>query len=159
MAMSSALYDEIQTIAARYPQRRSAVMPALRLAQERYGWLSPDAFREVAEALELTPAYCKAVASFYDMFHLEPVGRHMIEVCTNISCALVGAQQVLEAFQEELGIEAGETSEDGEFTLRTIECAGGCGWGTVVSVDHRYRETVTADDVPGIVEELRSGAE
>ncbi|HEX3254189.1 MAG TPA: NAD(P)H-dependent oxidoreductase subunit E [Gaiellaceae bacterium] len=157
--MSSALYDEIQTIAARYPQKRSAVMPALRLAQERYGWLPPDAFREVAEALDLTPAYCKAVASFYDMFHLEPVGRHMIEVCTNVSCALVGAQQVLEAFQAELGIEAGETSEDGDFTLRTIECAGGCGWGTVVSVDHRYREPVTAEDVPGIVEELRSAAE
>jgi NADH-quinone oxidoreductase E subunit len=156
---SSTLYDEIQEIAARYPQRRSAVMPALRLAQERYGWLPPDAFREVGEALELTPAYCKAVASFYDMFHLEPVGRHMIEVCTNVSCALVGAQQVLEAFQDELGIEAGETSEDGEFTLRTIECAGGCGWGTVVSVDHRYREPVQPDDVPGIVEELRNGAE
>jgi NADH-quinone oxidoreductase subunit E len=156
---SSTLYDEIQEIAARYPQRRSAVMPALRLAQERYGWLPPDAFREVGEALELTPAYCKAVASFYDMFHLEPVGRHMIEVCTNVSCALVGAQQVLEAFQDELGIEAGETSEDGAFTRRTIECAGGCGWGTVVSVDHRYREPVQPDDVPGIVEELRNGAE
>ena len=154
-----ALYDEIQTIAARYPQRLSAVMPALRLAQERYGWLSPDAFREVAEALDLTPAYCKAVASFYDMFHLEPVGRHMIEVCTNISCALVGAQQVLEAFEGELGVHAGETTEDGEFTLRTIECAGGCGWGTVVSVDHRYREPVKSEDVPAIVEELRSGSE
>jgi NADH-quinone oxidoreductase E subunit len=157
--MSSALYDEIQTIAAQYPQRRSAVMPALRLAQERYGWLSSDAFREVADALDLTPAYCKAIASFYDMFHLEPVGRHMIEVCTNISCALVGAQQVLEAFEGELGIHAGETSEDGEFTLRTVECAGGCGWGTVVSVDHRYREPVVPEDVPGILEELRSGAE
>jgi len=153
--MSSALYDEIQTIAARYPQRRSAVMPALRLAQERYGWLSPDAFREVGEALDLTPAYCKAVASFYDMFHLEPVGRHMIEVCTNVSCALVGAQQVLEAFEEELGVHAGDTTEDGAFTLRTIECAGGCGWGTVVSVDHRYREPVKAEDVPAIVQELR----
>ena len=154
-----ALYDEIQTIAARYPQRLSAVMPALRLAQERYGWLPPEAFREVAEALDLTPAYCKAVASFYDMFHLEPVGRHMIEVCTNISCALVGAQLVLEAFEGELGVHAGETSEDGEFTLRTIECAGGCGWGTVVSVDHRYREPVKPEDVPAIVEELRSGSE
>ena len=157
--MSGALYDEIQTIAARYPQRRSAVMPALRLAQERYGWLSPDAFREVGEALEMTPAYCKAVASFYDMFHLEPVGRHMIEVCTNVSCALVGAQQVLEAFEEELGVHAGDTTEDGAFTLRTIECAGGCGWGTVVSVDHRYREPVKPEDVPAIVEELRNGSE
>jgi NADH-quinone oxidoreductase subunit E len=156
---SNALYDEIQELAARYPQPHSAVMPALRLAQERYGWLPPDAFREVGEALGLTPAYCKAVASFYDMFHLEPVGRHMIEVCTNISCALVGAQQVLEAFQSELGVEAGETTEDGQFTLRTIECAGGCGWGTVVSVDHRYREPVRPEDVPAIVEELRNGSE
>ena len=85
-----------------------------------------------------------SVASFYDMFHLEPVGRHIVEVCTNISCALVGAQQVLEAFERELGIRAGETTEDGEVTLRTIECAGGCGWGTVVAVDHRYREPVQA---------------
>jgi NADH-quinone oxidoreductase subunit E len=155
----STLYDEIQELASRYPQPRSAVMPALRLAQERHGWLPPDAFREVGEALDLTPAYCKAVASFYDMFHLEPVGRHMIEVCTNISCALVGAQQVLEAFESELGVQAGETTEDGEFTLRTIECAGGCGYGTVVSVDHRYREPVRPEDVSGIVEELRDGAE
>ena len=151
------LYKEIQKVAAQYPVRRSAVMPALRLAQEKYGWLPPEAFREVADALDLTPAYCEAIASFYDMFHLEPVGRHMIEVCTNVSCALVGAQQVLEAFEDELGIHAGETSEDGEFTLRTVECAGGCGWATVVAVDHRYREPVQADDVPSIVEELRGG--
>jgi NADH-quinone oxidoreductase E subunit len=155
----SALYDEIQRVAAQYPQRRSAVMPALRLAQERYGWLSPEALREVGDALDLTPAYCEAVASFYDMFHLEPVGRHLVEVCTNISCALVGAQQVLAAFEQELGVHAGETTEDGEVTLRTIECAGGCGWGTVVAVDHRYREPVTPEDVPGIVAEVRGGTE
>jgi NADH-quinone oxidoreductase subunit E len=154
----AALYDEIQKVAAQYPERRSAVMPALRLAQERHGWLSPEALREVADALDFTPAYCKAVASFYDMYHLEPVGRHLVEVCTNVSCALVGAQQVLEAFEEALGIHAGGTTEDGEVTLRTIECAGGCGWGTVVSVDHRYREPVRPEDVPGIVEEVRAAA-
>jgi NADH-quinone oxidoreductase subunit E len=151
------LFDEIQRVAAQYPVRRSAVMPALRLAQEKYGWLPPDAFREVADALDLTPAYCQAIASFYDMFHLEPVGRHMIEVCTNVSCALLGAQQVLEAFESELEIHAGETTDDGAFTLRTVECAGGCGWGTVVVVDHRYREPVRPEDVSGIVEELRGG--
>jgi NADH-quinone oxidoreductase subunit E len=151
------LYADIQRIADEYPVRRSAVMPALRLAQERHGWLSPEAFREVAEALELTPAYCRAVASFYDMFHLAPVGRHMVEICTNVSCALVGAQQVLEAFEHELGIHAGETTGDGAVTLRTVECAGGCGWGTVVSVDHRYREPVRPEDVPAIVAELRGG--
>lgn len=133
------------------------MLPALRLAQERYGWLPPDAFDEVADALELTPAYCKSVASFYDMFHLEPVGRRLVEVCTNVSCALVGAQAVLEAFERVLGIRPGETTEDGAVTLRTVECAGGCGWGTVVAIDHRYREPVRPDDVPAIVEELRGG--
>ena len=151
----TSLYEEIRGVMALYPSPRSATLPALRLAQERYGWLSPDALREVAEALDETPAYCQAVASFYDMFHLEPVGRHLVEVCTNVSCGLVGAQQVLEAFEQELGLHPGETSEDGEFTLRTIECAGGCGWGTVVAIDHRYREPVRPDDVPGIVQELR----
>ena len=155
--MSSALYEEIQEIRARYPQTRSAVLPALRLAQERYGWLTREAFEEVADALDLTPAYCKSVASFYDMFHLKPVGRHLVEVCTNVSCALVGAQQVVEAFERELGVHAGETTADGEVTLRLLECAGGCGWGTVVAVDHRYREPVKAEDVPGIVQELRNG--
>jgi NADH-quinone oxidoreductase subunit E len=154
----STLYGEIQEVAAGYPNRLSAVLPALRLVQERHGgWLPPEAFREVADALDVTPAYCQAVASFYDMLHLEPVGRHMIEVCTNLSCGLVGAQQVLEAFEEELGIAPGETTEDGEFTLRTIECAGGCGWATVVALDHRYREPVKPEDVPGIVKELRRG--
>jgi NADH-quinone oxidoreductase subunit E len=149
------LYEEIQGFRARYPDSKSAVMPALRAAQEQYGWLPPEALREVANALDLSPAYCKAIATFYDMYHLEPVGRHTVEICTNISCALVGAQQVLEAFESELGIQAGETTEDGEFTLRLIECAGGCGWGTVVSLDHRYREPVKPEDVPGIVAELR----
>jgi NADH-quinone oxidoreductase subunit E len=149
------LAQQVEAIMALYPDGRSATLPALRLAQERHGWLSPEALREVAEALGETPAYCQAVASFYDMFHLAPVGRHLIEVCTNVSCALVGAQQVLEAFESELGIGPGETSEDGGFTLRTVECAGGCGWGTVVAVDHRYREPVRPDDVPAIVQELR----
>ena len=150
------MIDEIRQIADQYPDRLSAVMPALRLAQERHGgWLPPEAFVEVGDALDLTPAYCQAVASFYDMFHLAPVGRHVVEVCTNVSCALVGAQQVLDAFERELGVRAGETTEDGEFTLRALECAGGCGWGTVVAVDHRYREPVRAEDVPAIVEELR----
>ena len=86
---------EIAEIAARYPDPRSAVMPALRLAQERHGWLSPEALREVADALDLTPAFCQAVASFYDMYHLAPVGRHLVEVCTNVSCALAGEDNAL----------------------------------------------------------------
>ena len=153
------LYDEIQEFAARYPDARSAVMPALRAAQERYGWLTPEALREVAEALDLTPAYCKAIASFYDMYHLAPMGRHSVEVCTNLACALVGAQHVVEAFEQELGVHPGETTEDGEVTFRTIECAGGCGYAPVVVVDGRYREPVLPEAVPEIVEELRSSGE
>ena len=151
------LADEIQKVAKQYPESRSAVLPALRMAQERHGWLSTEALREVADALDLTPAYCKSVASFYDMFHLQPVGRHLVEVCTNVSCALVGAQQVLETFERELDTRAGESSPDGAATLKTIECLGGCGWATIVAVDGHYRRYVKPDDVPGIVEELRNG--
>jgi NADH:ubiquinone oxidoreductase subunit E len=147
---------EVQDIASQYPEARSAVLPALRLAQERHGgWLPPEAFVEVAEALDLTPGYCKGVATFYDMFHLAPVGRHLVEVCTNICCGLRGAQQVLDAFVSELGIGPGETSPDGDFTLRTVECIGGCGWPTVVAIDDYHRLNVAASDVPGIVQELR----
>jgi NADH-quinone oxidoreductase subunit E len=153
--MTPETYTRIQKLRKQYPESTSAILPALRLAQEEHGWLSPQALREVADALEVTPAFCHSVASFYDMFHLEPVGRHMIEVCTNLSCALVGAQEVVNAFARELGIEAGETTADGAFTLRTIECAGGCGRAPVVVVDHQYREPVSPDHAPAIVEEIR----
>ena len=149
---------EVQDLAAQYPESTSAVMPALRLAQEQHGgWLPPQAFVEVGDALDLTPAYCKAVATFYDMFHLEPTGRHLVEVCTNICCGLRGAQGVMEAFEAELGVRPGETTDDGEVTLRAVECLGACGWPTVVAVDHRYRVGIGPDDVAGIVKELRGG--
>jgi NADH-quinone oxidoreductase subunit E len=152
------LRNEIREAAAPYPDQRSAVMSGLRLAQHEYGgWLPPEALVEVAEALDLTPAHVQSVASFYDMYHLAPVGEHLVEVCTNLSCALVGAQQVVEAFSEELGVRPGETSEDGKVMLRTIECAGGCGYAPVVVVDHRYREPTRPGDVPAIVEELLGG--
>jgi NADH-quinone oxidoreductase subunit E len=153
----SELMQEIRKIARRYPETRSAILPALHLAQEQNaGWLPPQALKEVGTALGLTPAYVQAVASFYDMLHLEPVGQHLVEVCTNVSCALVGAQQVVEAFQRELGVRPGETTEDGAVTLKTMECAGGCGWAPVVVVDHSQREPVRPEDVPGILQELRS---
>jgi NADH-quinone oxidoreductase subunit E len=153
----SGFHDEVQELKTRYPDWRSATLPALRLAQEKHGHLSPDALRECADALGTTPAFCQSVASFYDMFHLEPTGRHLVEVCTNVSCALAGAQHVLEAFERELGVEVGGTTGDGEVTLRPIECLGGCGWATIVAVDHRYHTHVKPDDVPAIVQELSRG--
>lgn len=148
--------QQVEELKARYPDPRSAVMGALRLAQADHGgWLPPEAMEEVADAMELTPAYVQSVASFYDMYHLAPVGRHSIEVCTNLSCALVGAQAVVDALEEELGVGPGETTEDGAITFRSIECAGGCGYAPVVVVDQRYREPVHAADVPALVEEIR----
>jgi len=148
--------DEIRKIAKEYPSSKSAVLPALRLAQEQHGgWLPREAFEEVGEALDLTPAYCMSVASFYDMFQLEPSGEHTVEVCTNVCCGLVNAQAVLEAFERELGVKAGETTSDHTVTLRAVECLGGCSTPTIVAVDHRYRQSVTPEDVPAIVEELR----
>ena len=152
------MIDEIREIARRYPDSRSAIMPALRIAQERHdGWLPPEALEEVGEALGLSSAYCQAVASFYDMFHLAPTGRHLVEVCTNVCCGLLGAQGVLDAFERELGVAPGETRDDGEVTLRAVECLGACAWPTVVALDHRYRLSVSAEDVPAIVAELRGG--
>ena len=147
---------EVDKLRKRYPDPASAVMPALHLAQaENGGWLSPDAIRKVADALDVTPAHCLSIASFYDQYYLEPGGETRVEVCTNVSCGLAGAQQVLEAFERELGIAAGSTSEDGQYALGTIECLGGCGWATVVAIDNRHRLRVQPEDVPGIVEELR----
>jgi NADH-quinone oxidoreductase subunit E len=155
----STFYDEVRELKRRYPDWRSATLPALQLAQERHGHLSPEALRETADALGTTPAICEAVASFYDMLHLRPVGRHMVEVCTNLPCALTGAQRVVDAFEQELGVRAGETTEDGAITFRTVECLGGCGYATVVAVDERYRQFVKPEDVPRIVEEVRGGGD
>ena len=153
----SELYTEVQKLKEQYPDPDSAMLPALQLAQEKHGYLSPAALQECADAMGTTPAVCEAVASFYDMLHLAPIGRHMVEVCTNVSCALVGAQQVLERLEEELGVSVGETTDDGAVTLRTVECLGGCGWATIVAVDEHYRTHVMPDDVPAILEELRDG--
>jgi NADH-quinone oxidoreductase subunit E len=156
---ATSFYDEVQRMRATYPEPRSAVLPALRLAQERHGgWLPEEALREVADALDATPAYCHSIASFYDMFHTEPVGERVVGVCTNISCALAGAQDVVEAFERELGVHVGETTADGTVTLRTVECLGGCGWATVVAVDDRQRLRVRPGDVPEIAKELRGDA-
>ena len=123
---------------------------ALRLAAARRA-------REVADALGTTPAYCESVASFYDMFHLAPVGRHLVEVCTNISLRARRRPACARGIRGRARRRRrARRREDGEVTLRTVECAGGCGWGTVVAVDHRYREPVRAEDVPAIVEELRN---
>ena len=150
------LYDAIQEARASYPTRRGAMLPALHLTQEAYGWLSPEALVACSDAIGFSPAYCQAVASFYDMFFLDPVGTHVIDICTNLACALRGAGELVEAFEQELGVALGGTTEDGAITLRKAECLGGCSWAPVVAVDERYRERVTPADVAQIVSETRN---
>ena len=117
---------------------------------------APVRVRLPKQAIGYSPAYCQSVASFYDMFFLEPVGAHVIDVCTNLACALRGAGEVLGAFESELGVRCGETTGDGAITLRKAECLGGCSWAPVVAVDERYREQVTPEDVAQIVSETRT---
>src|ERR1700736_5687517 len=113
-ALSSHLIDEIKALPARYPQPRSAVMPALDLAQEELGHLTPEAMSEVAVALQLDPGYVEGVATFYTLFHLEPIGRHRFYMCTNLSCALRGANEMVDPLKGAIGVhEDGEVSKDG----------------------------------------------
>ena len=148
----------LEAAVGRYPTQRAALLPMLNFAQERNGWVSGDAMREIAEALGLTPAYVHSVATFYTMYIRRPVGRFLVQVCTNISCHLCGGEEVLDAFLEEAGVRLGETSDDGLFTVMEVECLGACGFATVVQVNDRYYEDVTPERVPEIVRELRAEA-
>jgi NADH-quinone oxidoreductase subunit E len=153
---TSALIERIEATAAKYPNQKSAIIPALHLAQEHFGWLPPEAFEAVAEALDTTPAFAQSVASFYDMFHLQPVGKHLIEVCTNVACSLNGAGAVLEEFEQQLGVHAGESTPDGQYTLRVVECLGGCGTAPTVAVNNRFREFFERSQVKPLLQELKA---
>lgn len=147
--------ERLEKILSRYPDSQAALLPALHMAQEIRGHLSPDTMDEVAERLELPPAYVRGVATFYTMYNLQPLGRYLIQVCTNISCNLCGADAVLESFLEHLGNDMGEVSSDGRFTVMEAECLGACGFPTVVQINERFFENVKPDDVPSILEMLK----
>lgn len=146
--------ERLRKILSRYPTKRAAILPVLHMAEELRGHISPGTMERVAELLELPPAYVRGVATFYTMYNKEPVGRHLVQVCTNISCNLCGAEEVLEAFLDHTGTELGETSADGRFTVIEVECLAACGFPTCVQINSRYYENVTAEDVPAILESL-----
>ncbi|HZD05640.1 MAG TPA: NAD(P)H-dependent oxidoreductase subunit E [Longimicrobiales bacterium] len=150
--------ERYEKILGRYPEKLPALLPVLNLAQELRGHLSPETMEEVAELMELSPAYVRGVATFYTMYNKRPVGRYLVQVCTNISCNLCGADDVLAAFLEHTGTEPGETSEDGLFTTIEAECLAACGFPTCVQVNSRYFENVGTEDVPAILDRLRSEA-
>ena len=149
-------YEErLEKILSRYPDRQAALLPALHMAQEIRGHISPETMDEVAERLLLPPAYVRGVATFYTMYNLQPIGKYLIQVCTNISCNLCGGEDVMEAFLEHTGTDAGEVSADGRFTVMEVECLGACGFPTVVQINERFFENVKPGDVPGILEGLQ----
>lgn len=150
--------ERFEKILTRYPTKQAALLPALALAQEVRGHVSPESMDRVAELLELSPAYVRGVATFYTMYNKAPVGRYLVQVCTNISCNLCGADDVMEAFLRYTDTEVGETSEDGNFTVIEAECLAGCGFPTCVQINSRYYENVTTAEVPKIVEALRAEA-
>lgn len=150
--------ERARELIALYPHKRSALIPVLHVLQSQDGYLSPDGMEHVAELLELTPAEVRGTASFYDMFHLEPIGRYLVAVCTNIACMLSGAYELLEHIRETLGVPPGGTTADGMFTLEDAECLALCGNAPCVTVNWRYFGDMTPQRWDELAQDLRSGA-
>jgi NADH dehydrogenase (ubiquinone) flavoprotein 2 len=151
----SASRAELDTLLPRYPTKMAALLPALWIVQRERGWVSDEAMAEVANVLDLTPAYVKGVVTFYTMYHQHPVGRHFIQVCTTSPCHVCGAEDVAKAFLEGTGCgELGVTSADGRYTVIEVECLGACGFATPVMINEEFIESVTPERVPEILANL-----
>lgn len=156
--MSTALIDRIEEVAERYPNRRSAIMPALFLAQTDYGHLSSEVFLEVAGILDVPEIWVYEIATFYSMFNTEPVGRFHIQVCDNVSCLLRRANTLVTHLEKRLGISKGETTPDGLFSLCTVECLGSCDTAPVLMVNDTYHEGLDEAKVDEILDGLTAEA-
>jgi NADH-quinone oxidoreductase subunit E len=146
-----------EALIACYPRPRSALIPLCHLAQSQDGWLTCEAMEEIGELVGCTPAEVRGTATFYDMLHTEPVGRHVFSVCTNIACMLAGAYEVLEHAEASLGISVGQTTPDGEFTLEEAECLAGCDLAPCVQVNHRFFGPLDTAGFDRLADDLRSG--
>jgi NADH-quinone oxidoreductase subunit E len=155
--LSEANVHVAREIIARLPRAKSALIPLLHLAQEQDGYVTDDAMRHIAELLELEPAEVYGVATFYEMFVFEPCGRYRVNVCTNISCQLLGAWELLEHAEERLGVKAGSTTPDGMFTLEDVECIAACTEAPEIQVNYRYRHQVTPDQLDALLDDLAAG--
>jgi NADH-quinone oxidoreductase subunit E len=151
---NSAVADDI---IARYPRPRSALIPLLHLAQEQDGYVTDEAMEHIAERLGITPAEVLGTASFYEMLKLEPVGDYVVNVCTNISCILLGGEELLHHLEHRLGIKAGSTTPDGKFTLEDVECIAACTEAPCMQVNYRYFHKVDLDEVDELLDDLRTG--
>lgn len=161
LKFSDSKLQEVEKIIQRYPEGRqkSALIPVLHLAQEEFGgWLSTETMDYVAGLLQLQPIEVYEVATFYSMFNLKPVGRYMFEVCQTGPCMLRGSDDIVKYIFEELGIKPGETTSDGMFTLKLVECLGACGYAPMMQLGKHYREHLTKEKVDAIIEECRNNA-
>jgi NADH-quinone oxidoreductase subunit E len=156
--VSEAKKKQFDELIARYPEGRSALIPILHEVQAEVGHLSPEAVEWVAEYLGLSRADVMSVASFYDMLELEPVGRHMIYVCQNLSCALLGAERLIRHLEQRLGIRMGETTPDGLISLKRMECLASCGTAPAIQVDGIYYERMTPEKLDDLLLQLRTGS-
>jgi NADH-quinone oxidoreductase subunit E len=150
---------EVNEIIARYPEgkQKSALIPLLHLAQEEFGgWLSPESMDHVASILNIEPIEAYEVATFYSMYNLQPVGKHLFEVCQTGPCMLNGSDRIIDYIKKKLNIGVGETTADGMFTLKTVECLGACGYAPLMQLGQNYREHLTEEKVDSIIEECRN---
>ena len=146
-----------RTIIRRYPDPRSATIPLLHLAQAQHGWVTDEAMEHIAELLGLEAAEVLGTCSFYEMFKREPTGKYLVGVCTNIACMILGGDELLEHCEQRLGVKAGSTTADGEFTLSAMECLAACGGAPCLQVNYRYFENVNTADADRIIDDLRAG--
>ena len=157
LKFSDAALDEYREVLTHYPTRQAAMLPTLWIAQREFGWLSEQAQDYVARLMELPGAHVRAVVSFYTMFHRKPVGKFLLDVCTNLSCRLRGADQIVDCLRRRLKINVGETTPDGKFTLATAECLASCGTAPMLQLNQdRYHENLTEESVLKLIDELSS---
>jgi NADH-quinone oxidoreductase subunit E len=155
--LSDHALEEIRALPARFPDLRSAVMPALDVAQEELGYLTPDAITEVAYTLGIDPGYAEGVSTFYTLFHLEPIGKHRLYMCTNLSCKLRGADELVAHAMEKIGVtQLGDVSEDGLFSIEEVECLGACEYAPMLRLDHEYHYDLTPEAVDELIEARRA---
>jgi len=152
--LSEETLKKIEEVQKKYPTKRSAVLPALYLAQAEQGYVTKEAMAEIAELLSLPPIQVYESATFYTMYNKKPVGRNHIQVCTNLSCSLLGAEHIVEYISKKIGVSKGKTTEDKKFTLSTVECLGSCGTAPMMQINDDYHEDLTEEKIDKILDGL-----
>ena len=159
VVFSDSMMQQMNEVVNKFPQdkEKSALIRILHIAQAEYGWLSVPVMNKIAEFLKIQSIEVYEVATFYTMFHLQPVGKHVLEVCRTGPCMLVGSDQLIQHIENKLNIKVGETTSDGMFTLKTAECLGGCGYGPLLQCRNKYHEHLSIEKVDALIEQYRNG--